>query len=245
MPEENLSAMRAEVLSSDSWWTLGAARISLDQPLSATPGTTPPSSRACHAPPCSPHAPSSQAERPPRPPSTACTSRRLEGAPSARLTPHANPQPEPGARRRAVDRARPLARCPPPHARSLATCTRTSPDSPLSRAGRAACRTCTPTAAASGPTSATRTSSSRAHRPRLPRLPFASPAQCTSAEGYDRSPRCQRRSDLGCAAPTVRRIECPCTSGSGAVARFLRSEGITAAEADAWSSARRSCKPLF
>ena len=30
-----------------------------------------------------------------------------------------------------------------------------------------------------------------------------------------------------------------------AVARFLRSEGITAAEADAWSSARRSCKPLF
>ena len=185
-----------------------------------TPGTTAASSRACHAPPCSPHAPSSQGGRPPRPPSTACTSRRLEGAPSARLTPHANPQPEPGARRRAVDRARPLARCPPPHARSLAACTRTSPDSPLSRAGRAACRTCTPTAAASGPTSATRTSSSRAHRPRLPRLPFASPAQCTSAEGYDRSPRCQRRSDLGCAAPTVRRIECPCSSGSGSASKL-------------------------
>ena len=34
-------------------------------------------------------------------------------------------------------------------------------------------------------------------------------------------------------------------SAALAVARFLRSEGITAAEADAWSSARRSCKPLF
>ena len=207
--------MRAEVLSSDS------CRVSRISPTtSATAGTTAASSRACHAPPCSPHAPSSQGGRPPRPPSTACTSRHLEGAPSARLTPHANPQPEPGARRRAVDRARPLARCPPPHARSLAACTRTSPDSPLSRAGRAACRTCTPTAAASGPTSATRTSSSRAHRPRLPRLPFASPAQCTSAEGYDRSPRCQRRSDLGCAAPTVRRIECPCSSGSGSASKL-------------------------
>ena len=135
------------------------------------------------------NSPSSQVERPPRPTTPPAASRRLGGAPPARLAPHANPQPEPGARRRAVGRACPLPPLPAlPHAKHRLLHPISS-NLPLARAGWAACRSCAPAAATSGPTSATRTST------------HAQDAQLHACRGHKRSHLCDAH-QLPCALPS-------------------------------------------
>ena len=155
------------------------------------------------------NSPSSQVERPPRPTTPPAASRRLGGAPPARLAPHANPQPEPGARRRAVGRACPLPPLPAlPHAKHRLLHPISS-NLPLARAGWAACRSCAPAAATSGRTSATRTSTPAqdAAAARLPRPQAApplrrAPAPVRTALEYPASPSPPPRSARASRATT-------------------------------------------